>query len=306
VRRSVAGACLLALLAAALGAQTDAPTAVATAAKREVTVGERFLVEVRASGPAGTVFVFPEEAITDTFELRPAPGEGAAPLPEVHRYEAAVFTLDEAEIAPIPVRYRLADGTTGEVATEPIRLEIVSLLPKDPQERKLADVRGPVEAAIGAAFYLAAALAALLTAALAFWLWRRRGRKRTAAPAPVSELPPDLEALRALERAAALLARGDLRLFYIALVAAAKTYLERRLHAPVLEMTSAETTAFLRGHPHGVVLLPVLRDLTEAADRIKFARGEGLRDEAERQLGAVRALVPALETRLRPAPAEAA
>ena len=116
------------------------------------------------------------------------------------------------------------------------------------------------------------------------------------------ELPPDAEALRALDAlaAAGLLPRGEYRSFYIQLAAVAKRYLERRLGAPVLEMTTAETLAFLRGHPHGGELLPVMRDLAEAADRIKFAKGQGLAQEAERHLAAVRALVPALEARLRP------
>ena len=66
-------------------------------------------------------------------------------------------------------------------------------------------------------------------------------------------------------------------------------------------MTTAETLAFLRGHAHGGDLLPVVRDLSAAADRIKFAQGQGLAQEAERHLAAVRSLVPALEARLRPA-----
>jgi hypothetical protein len=45
-----------------------------------------------------------------------------------------------------------------------------------------------------------------------------------------------------------------------------------------------------------------VRDLAEAADRIKFARGQGRVPEAERHLASVRALVPALEAKLRPAP----
>jgi hypothetical protein len=45
-----------------------------------------------------------------------------------------------------------------------------------------------------------------------------------------------------------------------------------------------------------------MRDLAQAADQIKFARGQGLAQAAERHLAAVRALVPALEARLHPAP----
>jgi hypothetical protein len=122
----------------------------------------------------------------------------------------------------------------------------------------------------------------------------------------VPETPPDLEALAALTALAGsgLVEARAFREFYIRLTAIAKRYLERRLGAPVLEMTTAETVAFLRDHAHGGDLLPVMRDLAQAADQIKFARGQGLAEAAERHLAAVRALVPALEARLRPAEPE--
>ena len=206
------------------------------------------------------------------------------------------------------MRYRLADGTEGEASSGAVPLKVVSLLPKDPQAQKLADVRGPAPVSIGRAFWVALGVALVLVAALVAWLVRRRRRKEAPLAVAVPELPPDAEALRALDAlaAAGLLPRGEYRSFYIRLAAVAKRYLERRPGAPVLEMTTAETLAFLRGHAHGGELLPVMRDVAEAADRIKFAKGQGLSQEAERHLAAVRALVPALEARLRPAPAEPA
>ena len=284
---------------------------VATASKTEVTVGEAFTIELSATGPAGTTFAFAGEAANDAFELRTPPAiAGASPAPEpgAHRYEAAVYALGEAEVPPIPVRYRLADGTEGEASSGAVPLKVASLLPKDPQAQKLADVRGPAPVAIGRAFWVALGAALALAAALVAWLVRRRRRREAPPAVAVPELPPDAEALRALDTlaAAGLLPRGEYRSFYIRLAAVAKRYLERRLGAPVLEMTTAETLAFLRGHAHGGELLPVVRDVAEAADRIKFARGQGLTQEAERHLAAVRALVPALETRLRPAVAEPA
>jgi hypothetical protein len=201
------------------------------------------------------------------------------------------------------VRYRLADGTEGEASSGVVPLKVASLLPKDPQAQKLADVRGPAVVSIGRAFWIALGIALVLAAALVAWLVRRRRRKEAPVAAAVPDLPPDAEALRALDALAAadLLPRGEYRAFYIRLAEVAKRYLERRLGAPVLEMTTAETLAFLRGHPHGGDLLPVMRDVAEAADRIKFAKGQGLSQEAERHLAAVRALVHALEARLRPA-----
>jgi len=284
-------------------------TVTAKASKAEVTLGEEFAVEVKASGPAGASYVFPGEAADDTLELRtPADDKnGASPADAgTHRYAAVVYALGEAQIPPIAVHYQLADGRSGEAASEPIALKVGSLLPKDPQQQKLADIRGPLSLSIGAPFWIALAAAALLVAGAAFALWRRRRVRPETAAAPVPMTEPDVEAGAALDALAGegLLARGEFRAFYIRLTAVAKRYLERRLAAPVLEMTTAETVAFLRGHPHGGELLTTMRDLADAADRIKFARGDGLRAEAERHLASVRALVAALEQRLRPTPAE--
>jgi hypothetical protein len=293
-------------------AATPGPVSVvATVSKDEVTVGETFTIELKAMGPPGTSYRFASGASEEEIELRtPESGEPTedppAPEPGTHRYEAAVFVLGEVEIPPIPVRFRLPDGSEGEAASEPIVLKVGSLLPRDADEQKLADIRGPQSVGIGRAFWAAVVAAGLIVAGLVTWLVRRR--KKTVAPEapPVPETPPDVEALAALRAlaSAGLLEARAFREFYIRLTAVAKRYLERRLDAPVLEMTTSETTAFLRGHRHGGELLPVVRDLAQAADQIKFARGQGLAEAAEGHLAAVRALVPALEARLRPAETE--
>ncbi len=296
--------------------ETTAPVEVrATSNRDEVTIGEPFIVDVKAFGPAGTTFTFLDEVSTEGFELRSvsavdpsSASDDAATMvsapaaPGVHRYEAMVFALGEARIPGIPVRYRLPDGTEGEATGDPLTLKVGSLLPKDEDARTLADVRGPVGATIGRAFWIALALALLAVAAIVYVILRRRRKAQAPAAPSVPEVPPDTEALRALEALAArdLPARGEFRTFYIELTAVAKRYLERRLEAPVVEMTSAETLAFLRGHVHGAQLLPTTRELAEAADKIKFARGDGLADEALRHLSSVRGLVNALEERLRP------
>jgi hypothetical protein len=291
---------LLSLAAAATPVLSlEEPKVAATASKAEVSVGEAFTVEVRATGPAGTAFTFPPEVAQDTFELRSAPADSSPPSPGVHRYVAAVFALGDAQVSAIPVRYRLDDGTEGAVATAPLALKVVSLLPRDKGEQKLADIRGPMAVPIGRAFWVGLALLLLLFAGLAFRLWSRR--KRTAPTAAlVPALAPDVEAQRALDAllASGRLARGEYRPFYIELTAVAKRYLERRTGAPVVEMTSAEMLAYLRSSPHAALLAAPMRDLAGAADQIKFARGAGLHDEAERHLAALRALIRALEAQL--------
>jgi hypothetical protein len=217
-----------------------------------------------------------------------------------------VFAIGDAQVPAIPIRYRLSDGTAGEVKTAPIPLRVVTLLPRDKGEQKLTDVRAPVPVRIGRAFWIGLAAALLLVSALVWWLLSRRKRSAPIVAAPVPALEPDEEARRALDAliASGRLARGEYRPFYIDLTSVAKRYLERRLGAPIVEMTTAEMLAHLRGRPEAADHAPTLRDLTAAADQIKFARGTGLTEEAERHLAATRALIDSLETRFRPAAPE--
>ncbi len=67
-------------------------------------------------------------------------------------------------------------------------------------------------------------------------------------------------------------------------------------------MTSAEVVAFLRDTVPAQDLTPVLRDLTGAADLVKFARGSGEGQVAARHLAASRSMVTSLESRLNPSP----
>lgn len=285
---------LLLLLAA------DVPSVTASASKTEVRVGETFSVELKATGPEGTAFEFPKDAGGESVELRAAAPGPSPPPPGVQRYDAMALGFGDVELPAIAVPYRLADGTAGTASTEPVKLRVESVLPKDPKQQKLADIQPPVALTIGAAFWIACGVGAALLAALGFWAWRITRPAAATVEAPT--LAPDAEALQALDRLAAAgwVERGDYRPYYIALADVAKRYLERRLDAPVLEMTSAEMASFLRDHAVAGAFASAVRDLAGAADRVKFARGEGLVDEAGRHLEAARALVRGIEDRLRP------
>jgi hypothetical protein len=173
-------------------------------------------------------------------------------------------------------------------------------LPRAKDEQKLADVRGPVKLAIGRVFWIALGVAIVALAALAWWIVSARKRRPVLLAAPVPALAPDEDARRALDAlvASGRLDRGEYRLFYIELTLIAKRYLERRLEAPIVEMTTAEMLSHMRSAPHTAALAPTLRDLAGAADQIKFARGSGLGAEAERHLAATRAMISDLEARL--------
>jgi hypothetical protein len=277
-----------------------------TVSKAEVSVGEPFVVEVRGQGPAGATWTFPREAGSEDVTLKGQETGGGALPAGVMRYAALAFALSQTQVPALVAKCHLSDGSEVEARSEPVAVKMVSLLPKDPKEQRLADIRGPMPLAIGRAFWIAAGLALLLLgAALYLWWWRRRRARHTAeVAAPLT--PPDVEARQSLAQlgSAGLLERGDWRGFYIALAQVAKRYLERRLEAPVLEMTSTEAVAFLREHAHARGLAAALRELVGAADQVKFARGSAPVEEARRHLRAVSGMVDALEAALRPPPAE--
>jgi hypothetical protein len=279
----------------------------------EVTVGETFTLELEAEGPAGTTYVFPPEAVSDNAELvtapqpSPSPGEAQTSRPGAHRYEARVFGLGEVALPAVSVRYRLPDGTEGEAQAAAVTVKVGSLLPKDPQEHGLLDIRGPVGVGIAPVFWGALGLGLLALAGLVYVAWRRAHRAAPEiAAAPVPDRPPAVEARAAMDALARAghFARGDGRGYYIALATIAKRYLERRLGAPIMEMTTAEMLAHLRDSPAGSELVAPMRDLALAADQVKFAKGEALREEGERHLAAARGLVDRLESLLAPKPAE--
>jgi hypothetical protein len=293
----------LSLLASPCSGQ-EAPSATATASVEQVSVGERFHVDVSVAGPEGTRWSFPEQAGDDAVELKLLPPDPETPLPTgTRRYGALAFALEDAVVPEIAVGYRLPDGSEGELQTGEIPLEVRSLLPKAPEEQTLAGIRPPRPLSIGLPFWILVGLVAATLIGAAWAVWHQ-SRKPALEPPPPPPTPADVEALAALDRLAATdyAARGSWRDYYIELAQIAKRYLERRLHAPVLEMTSAEAAAFLRDHPDGQAVFPALKELAGAADQVKFARAGSQAEEARRHLEGARALVRKLEERLRPPP----
>jgi len=300
---------MIAFLLALAQAAAGTPSVSATTSKPRITVGETFFVDVRASGPADAIWSFPAQLGTGDVELvldQQQPLEGEPTLAAgSRRYRGIAFGLDQVTVPPIPVGYRLGDGSEGEATTEAITLRVVSLLPMDSEEQKLTDIRSPGRLDVGTEFWVALGVLLAALAALALHLYRRRRPDAFVPTAP--RTPPDREALEALDAldGAGLLATGQLRDYYIRLADIAKRYLERRLGAPVLEMTSSEAVSYLRGHGDGRTVATPMRDLAGAADFVKFAKGVSPTEEAERHLRTARQIVEELEQRLRPADDEA-
>jgi hypothetical protein len=282
-----AGVALLFLLA-----QAQPPGLVPTIEVRpsssNVSVGERFQVGVELRGLSGITYDFPNEISDGSLDLIQSRAAGTATQAV---YDAQVFAMGAAaKIPEIVIQYKTADGATGSVKSEPIALNVVSTLDPAEQNPLPADFAPPMAVKASRAFWIAnALLAVLLIAAFIFAIRRLRFPRKPADPHATPAITPEEEALKSLDALAAN-RTTDPKAFYIQLVQVLKTYLERRLEAPILEMTSTETLGFVKAHawtgPHATAL----RDLITAADLAKFG-GSSDATNAERHVQLVRDIV---------------
>jgi hypothetical protein len=283
-------------------AGASAPTVEVRPSAANVTIGERFQVIVEVRGPGGTAYEFPKEIKTGSVELIQTNPSTA--LANVVTYDAQVFAIGaDGRIPEIEIQYQSKDGSAGSVKSAPVPLNVVSTLDPNEKSPAPADFAPPLPVLVSRAFWIASSVAGLVLIALLALLVRRlRFPKKLIDPTVTPAISPEEEALTGLDRLASAGVALEPRAFYIELVQVLKRYLERRLDAPVLEMTSTETLAFVKAHswtdPHAAAV----RDLVTSADLVKFG-GSSDKSNADRQIQLVRDLVGRID-RLRRAEIE--
>lgn len=292
------------LLVALAQSESSPPTVVVRPSTSNVSIGERLQVTVEAKGASSTTYDFPNEINTGSVELslsRPVSSTASVAV-----YDAQVFALGaEARIPEIEIGYTLADGTAGIVKTDPVALNIISILDPNEENPEPADFAPPVPVLVSRAFWVSSAVATLLVITGLVMLVRRlRFPKKPVDPHVTPAVSPEEQALTRLDALAAAHRSMDPKGFYIQLSQIVKAYLETRLGAPVLEMTSTETMAFVKGHSWTAPHAMGVRDLVTSADLVKFG-GSSDATNAERQIQLARELVGRID-RLRRAEQDAA
>ena len=195
----------------------------------------------------------------------------------------AIYALGPATLPALDVPI-VAGAARSTVTSEPVTLTIEGTLPPAQGEEPpaLADLKPPASippdwGPLRASLY---GLAAILGAAgILWWLWRRYAARlaRVAAPVdPFRRLPPHVWAFEELERLLArrLVEEGKFGLFYDELTRIVKLYLEGRYRADLMERTTSEVPAALRGAGASGEASLLARALLESSDRVKFAREE--------------------------------
>lgn len=287
--RNIALAGLVTLLLSGLASAAEPVTVDIRPSTSNVGVGEKFRVTLEAHGPRGIVFDFPKTISTGSVDLNLVP---TATTSSSAVYDAQIFALGkDAAIPSLQLPYRTSDGRDGTLETEALPLNVVSLLDPGDKNPAPADYAPPVPVLVTRVFWVFAGLTVVLAAALLVWLARRlRFPKAVPSAVATPSISPEEAALKQLDALARTLPSPEARAFYIDIVQVLKQYLERRLEAPVLEMTTTETLAFVRAHEWTGEHAPRIRDLVHAADLVKFG-GATEAPLAEQHLALVRDVV---------------
>lgn len=290
------------LLLALASAGAEQPSIKVRPSTANVSVGERFQITVEASGPVGTTYEFPKQISDGSVEL--IQSDPTSTLANQVTYDAQIFALGaSATIPEIEIRYQTEDGAKGSVKSAQFPLNVVSTLDPNDKNPSPADFSPPVPVLVARAFWIAGSLAGLLLIAGIVLLVRRlRFPKKAIDPKVTPAITPEEEALTSLDGLGKSRGAFEAREFYIELVQILKRYLERRLEAPILEMTSTEALAFIKAHTWTLPHASGLRDLVASADLVKFG-GSSDATNGERHVQLVRDLVGRID-RLRRAELE--
>lgn len=206
------------------------------------------------------------------------------PLPKIKngREEIQqVYTLEPTEtgklrIDPISVKFTdrrpKGDGRSHTVATEPLSVEVTSLVgDKAPSLGDLHPPAGPFALLSHISYWLWAILMAIVAAmAAAWWIWRRSRPETTVAAVVLS--PEELANIELDKLVASGLAESDIKLFYVELTSVVRRYIERATTIRAPEQTTEEFLREVsRTQTFGRDDCSRLRDFLESADLVKFA-----------------------------------
>ena len=279
--------------------------------KGSITIAEKLNLYIEVDAIGGVEVEMPsfgeklnEFEIMDFQERSSVPveGSGAQAASGMRRwtqqYVLEGYLSGEQEIPAITARFhdkRDPDKPIeGELATEPFKVQVRSLLAGEFDPSKYRDIKGPVGLPVDRGrvwiWWTGGGLAALALIVLVA-VWLRRRRARAAVPTP---LLPHEWAFFALQRIEEdrLIETGQVQEFYFRLSAVVREYIERRFGLMAPERTTPEFLAEMRRSPVlNTAHQHLLGDFLQAADMVKFARYEPALSEVQAALGTARAFV---------------
>ncbi|HAX61363.1 MAG TPA: hypothetical protein DCX95_02230 [Elusimicrobia bacterium] len=186
-----------------------------------------------------------------------------------YEYLLSTFTTGIYSISPFSVSFTDATGKTAQAQTQPLKIEVVSLLDKE-SAADIRDIKPPVNIKSKLLFYL---LTVFVIVSLVIFL--RKVFYKKSAQAILSEIEDPykyaVDKLAELENSN-LIKEGRIKEFFIVLTQIVRIYLSKIYQVNIIDMTTAESARILREKNADKKFLVLLRQFFDRADLVKFAK----------------------------------
>ena len=229
------------------------PTATARLSPDSLTVGDRATLSLQLVVPHGMRAELAQEPppLGLFSPLAAQQSRRDSPAFDSLIWTCTVTSFDPAadSIPPIAFLVHTTDSTVDTLSTETVRVRFASVIPRTlPADSiTLRDIRGPIPAG-KYPWYLWLLIPLALLVAFGLWYWITHRPKKAAAAVVTPPLPPDVEALAALDAldAEGFLTTGRTREYVFALSDIAKRYLSRRYDTNADDRTTDELVDWIR------------------------------------------------------------
>ncbi|OPX25459.1 MAG: hypothetical protein B1H02_01410 [Candidatus Latescibacteria bacterium 4484_107] len=193
------------------------------------------------------------------------------------QYDLVAWKPGDYEIEPATIQFVAADGDTGSVCSDSVRVTVESVRIGDASPREaedIQDIKGPLTIRGRVPWMLILVVGLILAAvAIGVFLYLRR-KRRPVAQAAVEVAPKPFDALAELDRIAAmgLLKQGRYKQYYVLISEALRRAIEQGYGVEALERTTYELCADMRNDGIGDEVVRRIEDFLSECDLVKFAK----------------------------------
>lgn len=286
--------CCLCLHLASLSLAAQEARVAATVDKKDIVIGDWITLHLEVSGPADLTPVWPAfQEVLKSFEIVRL---GEATRVEKDRISVTsmdvvitAFDAGELTLPALQIGYsRTGDSSRKTLETRPIPINVRGVQVDTANDIK--DIKPPLSVRISfreALPYLLGAIGAGLLGWLIYYALKKRKRGEKLLPQAPTRPPHEiaLEALRLLE-AEKLWQQGREKEYHARLSDILRTYLEKTLEIPAMEMTTGlivTAAPIVKLQPE---VKQKLREILERSDLVKFAKFRPVAEEHKNSMDA--------------------
>lgn len=253
-----------------------------TVDKKEITVGDHIKYQIELRPKEEVRIELPKVEKMGNFEVLDKQ-EQKGKNQTKFIYTITTFKTGEDTIPSIAIKY--ISGDTGEVTTDPIVINVKSVLPPNIQDIK--DIKSPVSIPRNLLPFIIGILFCI-AAAIGYWrFYKKRIRVHPAQPVPVKP-PHEL----AYERLGLLkLENGKIKEYYIELSDIIRRYIEGRYEIGAPTQTTFELYREMRRVKIRYGDIEMIKEFLNACDMVKFAKHIPVPEAIERDTKTAKEIV---------------